>query len=105
MKIETIHHRIENGEKLVNICYEHSLNYDAYRQKLYRYRKKRKTPSIIIPSYISFINWCRKNPDLPLTKQMVKNCEDNERRHWRSIVINTFELLTYYLEKDSISPS
>lgn len=54
---------------------------------------------LVIPSYIGFINWCRKHHEISLTAQMVKNCEDNPRKHWRSIVINTFELLTYYLEE------
>lgn len=99
MDIAIIYKKIEKGEKLKNICNEHNLNFSAYRQKLYRYRKTKEKPKIILPNYIKFINWCRDHPEVPFAKQMFMNCEDNQRKHWRSIVINTFELLTYYLEE------
>ncbi|MCP6718850.1 MAG: GIY-YIG nuclease family protein [Patescibacteria group bacterium] len=51
-----------------------------------------------IPSYKGFIYWCENNKEIPFAESMVHNCEGSSRKHWRSIVKTTFDLLKKYLE-------
>ncbi len=55
----------------------------------------RRTPPMkpAFPSYGQFIKWCREHPEHPYTASMIKNCEGSPRKHWRSIVMKTLDLL------------
>ncbi|GAI96862.1 unnamed protein product, partial [marine sediment metagenome] len=46
-----------------------------------------------IPTYAEFINFLKENPDRPFSKQMLKNCEESERKHWRVIVIGVIDVI------------
>lgn len=48
---------------------------------------------IRIPSYGKFINYLRDNPERPYSKQMLKNCEESEKKHWRSIVMAVLDII------------
>jgi len=48
---------------------------------------------IRIPTYSKFINYLRDNPKRPYAAQMLKNCEESERKHWRSIVMAVLDIV------------
>jgi len=48
---------------------------------------------IVFPSYIGFMEFCKNNQDLPLTKKMYQNCEVADRKHWRSISRDTIDII------------
>jgi hypothetical protein len=46
-----------------------------------------------IPTYAEFIKFLEENPERPFAKQMLKNCEESERKHWRVIVIAVIDVI------------
>ncbi len=75
---------------------------DDEKRKMYAIRQPSGKPkkNIIIPRYQEFIDWCKANPDVPFAESMVHNCEGSTRKHWRSIVKTTFDLLKKYNENN-----
>lgn len=68
------------------------------------YQWKKETNSIStnisngdkIPTYKEFIQICRDNPDIAFAEQMIRNCETTSRKHWRSIVNTTIDMIKYF---------
>ena len=46
-----------------------------------------------LPTYKQYMDWCRENPDKPFAERMTYNCETSSRKHWRSIVMETLDIL------------
>lgn len=107
--IVDVYLKTEKGEKLKKICkdlgFESEREFNAIRQRLHRYRgkliggsktpttRRKRTKKFFLPSYAQFIQLCVDNPAFPFADQMFDNCEGGPRKHWRSMIKTTINML------------
>ncbi|MBA7500246.1 hypothetical protein ES704_03001 [subsurface metagenome] len=48
---------------------------------------------IRIPTYSEFIDFLKENPNKTFSKQLLKNCEESDRKHWRVIVMAVIDVI------------
>jgi hypothetical protein len=52
-----------------------------------------------IPTYTEFIEFLKENPERAFSKQLLKNCEESERKHWRVTVMAVIDVIRDMVKK------